>query len=56
MTDEEYVAKIMQMTKEQLLDHIMGNPTDLTDPYYREFGRVIQKRYEQLNQQKGNAT
>lgn len=41
----------MLMDAAQLLDHVMENPTDLTDPYYREFRKAIYDRYEQLKSQ-----
>lgn len=51
MNNEEYIAAIMKMDATQLLAHIMDNPTNLTDPYYGEFGRAIRARYDQLKQQ-----
>lgn len=51
MTNEEIIAAIMLMDAAQLLDHVMENPTDLTDPYYREFRKAIYDRYEQLKSQ-----
>lgn len=52
MNNEEMIAAIMLMNAAQLLDHVMGNPSDLTDPYYSEFRRALYARYEQLTQEK----
>lgn len=51
MNNEEYIAMIMQMDVAQLLDHVLAEPTELTDPYYREFGRAIRARHDELKQQ-----
>lgn len=56
MTNEELIAAIMLMDAAQLLDHVMENPTDLTDPYYSEFRKAIYDRYEQLKTQPEGST
>lgn len=56
MTNEELIASIMLMDAAQLLDHVMENPTDLTDPYYSEFRKAIYERYEQLKSQPEGST
>ena len=56
MTNEELIATIMLMDAAQLLDHVMENPTDLTDPYYSEFRKAIYERYEQLKSQPEGST
>lgn len=49
MTDDEYKAKIAAMSRRELLDEIMDNPNYLTDNYYRDFGRAMRQRAEELN-------
>lgn len=50
MNNQEYVAAIMKMTVAELLDHVIANPAELTDPYYSEFRRAINDRHDQLTQ------
>lgn len=50
MNNEEYIAAIMKMTAQELLDQVMSAPEELTDPYYREFGRALKARHKELSQ------
>lgn len=49
MTNNAYVRKIMAMSPHELLQHVLLNPEELTDPYYREFRDAIFARAEALN-------
>lgn len=50
MSDEKLINDIGRMSSWELLEWIMHNPTDLTDPYYSKFGDAISKRYEELKE------
>lgn len=40
--------RIAAMSEAELLDYVIAWPENLTDPYYRQFGKAIQKRYLKL--------
>lgn len=46
--NDEEVAKIFSLDKDELLDYILENPEYLTDSYYVVFGIAIHKRRIQL--------
>ena len=48
MNNEQYIERIGRMSLKQLLDHILANPDELTDSYYREHGNAIRARAEAL--------
>jgi hypothetical protein len=48
MTNVDYVKRIKKMSAMELLGEIIRNPSYLTDPYYRAFGRAIEERYTMI--------
>jgi hypothetical protein len=50
MSDSQDILLISKMTVFELLCFVMQNPDMLTDPYYREWGRAIEKRYIELKE------
>lgn len=52
MSDKEEIKAIASYDERELLDYIMEHPVVLTDSYYRDFGRAVQTRYEQLREQR----
>jgi hypothetical protein len=50
MTDSQEILLISKMTAFELLRFIMSNPEFLTDSYYRDWGRAIERRYLELKE------
>jgi hypothetical protein len=48
MSNDEEVQRILKMDMRTLLAYIVAWPEYLTDPYYREFGRAIERRTKEL--------
>lgn len=48
--NDEEVAKIFKLSKDELLDYILESPEYLTDSYYAVFGIAIHKRRLQLKE------
>ena len=50
MSDAQEILLISKMTVFELLSFIMMYPECLTDSYYRDWGRAIEKRYQQFKE------
>ena len=48
MTNTEMIEYIYKLSVFELLDYVVDNPTDLTDPYYYEYRVAINNRVEEL--------
>lgn len=46
--NDQTMLDISKMTEGELLDFVIGNPTYLTDSYYRDFGNAIDARHAAL--------
>lgn len=52
MNNEQYVAYIKTLDVWGLLGEVLGDPSLLTDSYYRQFGSAIQARFDELVREK----
>jgi hypothetical protein len=48
MSNEEYIAKVKKLSAAEWIREVLHDPSFLTDPYYKDLGRVLAERGEEL--------
>ena len=52
MSKDNHIKPVSRMNVYELLDFILWFPEYLSDPYYREFAKEINIRFEQLKKER----